>query len=93
LTAHEAVAFFARELAALPEQHGTVACPADDGSQVIATLMYPRSRSVAVSVGLRGCETVTNGTVSRTASGFGTPTEKVPPLVHQLERILPLTGR
>jgi hypothetical protein len=89
LTAHRAVAFLAGELAALPDQHGTVVCPADDGSQVLVTLTYPQSRSLAVSVGLRGCETATNGTVSRTASGFGTPSGKASPLVGQLERILP----
>lgn len=89
LTAHKAVAFFAGELDALPLPDGTVVCPDDDGSQVVATLTYPQSRSVAVSVGLRGCETATNGTVSRTASGFGSPPEKAPPLVDQLERILP----
>ncbi|MGA8334422.1 MAG: hypothetical protein WB761_06760 [Solirubrobacteraceae bacterium] len=89
MTAHKAVAFFAGELDALPLPDGTVVCPDDDGSQVVATLTYPQSRSVAVSVGLRGCETATNGTVSRTASGFGSPPEKAPPLVDQLERILP----
>jgi hypothetical protein len=92
LTAHKAVAFFAGELAALPRQQGGVVCPDDDGSEVVATLRYPKSRSLAVSVGLRGCEPATNGTVSRTASGFGTPVGKVPPLVDQLERLLPLTG-
>jgi hypothetical protein len=92
LTAHEAVAFFAGELAALPQQHGGVVCPDDDGSQVVATFSYPKSRSLAVSVALRGCETATNGTVSRTASGFGTPPGKASPLVVQLERILPPTG-
>lgn len=92
LTANKVVSFFAGELAALPQPHGTVVCPADDGSQVVATLLYSQSRSVAVSVGLRGCETATNGTVSRTASGFGSPPEKVPQLVDQLERILPPTG-
>jgi hypothetical protein len=92
LTAHKAVAFFAGELAARPRQHGGVVCPDDDGSQVVATLRYPKSRSLAVSVGLRGCETVTDGTVSRTASGFGTPPQKASRLVDQLERILPLTG-
>lgn len=92
LTAHTVVRFFAGELAALPKQHGTVVCPDDDDSQVVATLTYPHSRTLAVGVGLRGCETATNGTVSRTASGFGTPPERVPPLVDQLERILPLSG-
>lgn len=93
LTAPKAVAFFAAELAALPRQHGPVACPEDDGSQVVAALMYPGRKDLGISVGLRGCETVTNGAVTRTASGFGTPPQKAPPLVHQLERILPLTGR
>jgi hypothetical protein len=92
LTARKVVAFFAGELAALPRQHGGVVCPDDDGSQVVATLRYPKPRSLAVSLRLRGCETVTNGTVSRTASGFGSPPGKVSPLVDQLERILPLTG-
>jgi hypothetical protein len=86
-----AVAFFQRELDGLSEQHGTVVCPNDDGSQVVAALTYPQSRTLAVSVGLRGCETATNGTVSRSATGFGTPPEKAPPLVTQLERILPPT--
>lgn len=36
LTAHKAVAFFAGELAALPQQHGAVNCPADDGTEVVA---------------------------------------------------------
>lgn len=92
LTAPRAVAFFAGELAALPTTHGIVVCPDDDGSQVIATLTYSQSRNLAVSIGLQGCETATNGTVSRTASGFGTPPSKASPLVDQLERILPLTG-
>jgi hypothetical protein len=74
-----AVAFFQRELDGLPEQqHGTVVCPDDDGSQVVATLMYSQSRRLAVSVGLRGCETATNGAVSRSASGFGSPQRKLP---------------
>ena len=92
MTAHKAVAFFASELAALPPQHGTVNCPSDDGSQVVAILTYRQWRSLAVSVGLRGCDIATNGKVSRTASGFRTPSAKVPPLVDQLERIVPLSG-
>jgi hypothetical protein len=94
LTAHEAVAFFAGELAALPRQHGGVVCPDDDGSQVVATLRYPKSRGLAVSVGLRGCEIATNGTVSRTASGFGTPPQKASPLVVSLSASLaaPIPG-
>ena len=82
------MAFFVSELAELPQPHGAVVCPADDGSQVVATLTYSPARSIAVSIGLGGCGTVTNGRVFRTASGFGTPPQRVPPLVDQLEHIL-----
>lgn len=92
MTERNAVGFFAGELAALPPPHGNVVCPSDDGSQVVANLRYSPSRSLAVSIELQGCGTATNGAVLRTASGFGTPSVKVPPLLDQLERILPLTG-
>lgn len=71
----------------LPSLHGAVACPADDGSQILARLAYPGDRDLLISVGLTGCETVTNGSVHRTAAGMGSPTAFGPQLVTQLERL------
>ncbi|MGH2916126.1 MAG: hypothetical protein ACRDMX_14185 [Solirubrobacteraceae bacterium] len=71
----------------LPSLHGAVACPADDGSQILTRLVYPGDRDVLISVGLTGCETVTNGSVSRTAAGLGSPRAFGPQLVTQLERL------
>ena len=67
---------------------GTTACPADDSSQIVALLAYPHGRTVPVSVGLTGCRSVTNGTVQRTASGFGTPPTFGPQLVRHLQQLL-----
>jgi len=71
----------------LPSLHGAVACPADDGSQIVAVLAYPGGRDVTISVGLTGCEAVTNGSVSRTALGMGSPPAFGPQLVTQLEHL------
>ena len=61
------------ELDRLPALRGAVACPADDGSQILALLAYPGGHQVSISVGLTGCALVTNGSVHRTAAGLGTP--------------------
>lgn len=71
----------------LPSLHGAVACPADDGSQILARLAYPGGRQVMISVGLAGCEAVTNGSVHRTAAGMGSPRAFGPQLVTQLEHL------
>lgn len=52
----------------LPALHGPVACPADDGSQILAVLTYARGPAVPVSVGLKGCELAANGALVRTAA-------------------------
>jgi hypothetical protein len=67
---------------------GPTACPNEDGSQIIALLGYPDGHAVTISVGLTGCEAVTNGTVSRTAFGFGSPRAFGPQLVSHLKRLL-----
>jgi hypothetical protein len=72
---------------------GATACPADDASQIVALLAYPHGRTVPVSVGLTGCRSVTNGTVQRTASGFGTPPTFGPQLVRHLQHLLNNGGR
>jgi hypothetical protein len=76
-----------REFDRLPALRGVVACPNDDLSQIIALLSYPAGRLVSINVGLSGCALVTNGSVHRTAAGFGTPPPFGPQLVAQLEQL------
>jgi hypothetical protein len=53
------VASIAAALNALPVSRGAFSCPMDDGSEILATFTYARRASVAIRIGLRGCETVT----------------------------------
>jgi hypothetical protein len=83
-----------RQLDRLPAPpKGPTACPADDGSQIVALLGYSGGRTVPVSIGLSGCETVTNGTVARTAFGFGSPPAFGPQLLRHLKRLLANGGQ
>lgn len=77
------------ELDALPVIRGAVACSLDDGSEIVALLAYPSHHVVMISVGLRGCELVTNGSVYRTAAVIGSSPMPMPrpQLVSQLERL------
>lgn len=69
-----------REFEHLPrEPRGPVACPADDGSEMLALLEYPRGREVKIAVHLTGCTPATNGSVTRRA------TQR---LIAQLERLV-----
>jgi hypothetical protein len=81
---HQLVSEFDR----LPSLHGAVACPADDGSQILALLAYPYGHRVSISVGLTGCALVTNGSVHRTAAGLGTPRAFGPQLLASLKQLL-----
>ncbi len=76
-----------RELDQLPVQHGTVVCPFDTGALVILRFAYRSGPGLDVRVELSGCEIADNGTVARSASGFGTPPEPVPPLVSELKKL------
>ena len=77
------------ELDRLPSPPRVAFCPNDDGSRIVALLAYPGGRAVTISVGLTGCEPVTNGSVQRTAAAFGGfPPSVGPRLVAQLERLL-----
>jgi len=76
------------ELDRLPSLHGAVACPNDDGSQILALLAYPGGHQVSISVGLTGCALVTNGTVHRTAAGLGTPRAFGPQLLSSLDHLV-----
>jgi hypothetical protein len=46
---------------------GVTACPADDGSKLIAFFHYAGAPDVPVTANLRGCRSVTNGQIVRTA--------------------------
>ena len=75
------------EFDALPSFRGAVACSVDDGSEIVALLAYPAGRAVMISVGLRGCELVTNGSVYRMAATIGSSPISRAQLVAQLERL------
>jgi hypothetical protein len=82
------VRLLVREFDRLPRfAPGAIACPMDDGSQVVALLSYPGGHSVSISVGLTGCTRVTNGDVVRTALGIGPSPRSGPSLLEHLERL------
>jgi len=81
---HQLVTEFDR----LPSLNRAVACPNDDGSQILAMLAYPGGHQVMISVGLTGCALVTNGSVHRTAAGLGTPRAFGPQLLTSLKQLL-----
>ena len=53
----------------LPLLPRAVFCPNDDRSQILALLAYTGHSDVTISVGLTGCNIVTNGRTVRTAGG------------------------
>jgi hypothetical protein len=57
------------EFDSLPKLGRGILCPLDDGSEIVATFRYPRARADVVDVGLTGCRVVSNGRLSRTATG------------------------
>jgi hypothetical protein len=71
-----------RLLDQLPSFTGTTACPADDDSQILGLLAYPRGHRVTIDVHLRGCNQVTNGNLTRTALR-----RPGPQLIARLERL------
>jgi hypothetical protein len=90
LTQPAVVSGLVRRFDGLPRfpKGGGIACPSDDGSQIIALLTYPHGRRVRISVGEQGCNDVKNGSVVRTASGFGPHPARGPRLLAQLKRLL-----
>jgi hypothetical protein len=86
-TAPSLVDELVREFDKLPPDDRTASCPADDGSRIVAHLAYPDGHAVTISVGLRGCESVTNGSVYRTAGGASSLPTVGPQLVAQLRRL------
>lgn len=64
------VARLVSELDALPAlPRGRIACPMDDGSQIVVMLTYRSGRRVTVALGPTGCRVATNGDQVRTADG------------------------
>ena len=90
ITSAGLVAELVREFDTLPSMPpGAFSCPADDGSQIAASLRYGGGQNVTISVGLTGCRLVSNGSVHRTAAG-----DSGSQLVTQLEHLLapPVSG-
>ncbi len=69
-----------------------VNCPFDDGTEVVAHLRYTGGRTVEIAVSLTGCGLVSNGTLTRSVSGFGGGHPYGPALRVALERLTGLTG-
>jgi hypothetical protein len=84
------VSHLTREFDALPSWPGGPtphSCPSDDGSQILAIVRYAAGQTVTIATRLRGCLTVTNGSVTRTATGFGGAPQVGPQLERELARI------
>jgi hypothetical protein len=58
----------AHALDGLPPVQRLAFCPMDDGAVIDMTLTYPSGHGVFIRVELTGCETVSNGSVTRTAA-------------------------
>ena len=76
------VAALSRQFDALRPPPPLVACPMDDGSEIVASFLYREAPPDPVTVGLSGCEIVSNGRLTRTAS--------LPPGPALLERLAAL---
>jgi hypothetical protein len=74
------------ELAPFPP--GTYACPADDGSQIVALLGYPNGKEVTVAFALTGCRAVENGDLVRSTYGYGSHPHLGPGLLAELEQLV-----
>jgi hypothetical protein len=79
------VASLTRQFNRLPSFKGAIACPVDDGSQILALFAYPSGRRMTIDVHLEGCSQATNGDATRTA--LGSRGQPGPKLVARLERL------
>ncbi|MGH2895996.1 MAG: hypothetical protein ACRDPM_22385 [Solirubrobacteraceae bacterium] len=73
----------ASDFNALSPATGAIACPAGNLAQILALLAYPGPKSVSISTQLTGCQTATNGSITRTAMPR---TRAGPRLLNALER-------
>jgi hypothetical protein len=86
ITNHRTIDRLVRRFDALKRMPRGVFCPADDGSQVLATLFYA-GHQVTISTRLTGCQLVSNGEIERTAADFKNRNPAGPKLVSELERL------
>lgn len=70
-----------------PPPNQAFSCPADDGSQIVATLLYRAQHEVQISVTLSGCQTATNGDLRRAAFDFDNRNPQGPKLVSELQAL------
>jgi hypothetical protein len=70
-----------------PPGPGATACGSDDESQIVARLAYRGGHRVTIALSLGGCARVTNGSLVRTAFGFGSPRQFGPELLEELQRL------
>jgi hypothetical protein len=87
VTSPKQVATLIAEFDSLKQLPGTVSCPSDNGSQVLALIAYPHRHHVTISVGLSGCSLVRNGDITRTAANFAGHNPQGPRLAEQLKRL------
>jgi hypothetical protein len=85
VTGRAEVESIAAALNTLPVSRGVFSCPMDDGSEIIATFVYAQRTSVAIRIGLRGCETVT-GTHPPVRTAAHPAGQR---LIARLERLVP----
>ncbi|HWD84168.1 MAG TPA: hypothetical protein VG321_00350 [Solirubrobacteraceae bacterium] len=69
------------ELNALPSAKGVYSCPSDDGESITADFSYASGAENPVAVGLSGCQSATNGHVTRVGLGH--------PVIGQLAGLIP----
>lgn len=80
-----------KALNALPSPPaGAINCASDDGAAIWLGLAYPAHPEVIESVQLQGCRELSNGAIVATASGYGEPHDRPPPLKEQLIHLIPL---
>ena len=64
-------------------------CPADNGSEIVAVLVYKGGQKVEIATRLRGCQPVTNGDINRLAANIGGKNPAGPRLIALLKRLIP----
>jgi hypothetical protein len=74
VTRRSTIGAIAREADTLPMLHGPTACPADFRTEILIRAAYPSGHQASLSVGLTGCQLVTNDHLHRTALSGSGPT-------------------
>jgi hypothetical protein len=66
---------------------GPIACPADNGSEVVAEFAYKGGHKVEIATRLHGCQPVTNGDINRLAANIDGKNPAGPRLIALLKRL------